>query len=142
MVYVCGCGQVATNSYHLAVIKKVVCPVCASNLSLFSELPMSFWVKHQSFIDLSEDFLSVKRKQILDAIKINQPCSDRDLAVYLGWDRCMVTGRRFELANCSIPFIVPMGDKIDDTTKKRVTLWTINKYLDDVERIVERKVMV
>lgn len=139
MVYECDCGQTGTLNFYLAVIKKLCCPLCCSELKIKNEFSLSFWVKHQSFKDLDEDFLHPKRKAVLDAIKICQPCSDRDLSVFLNQPINRITPRRNELANCSIPFIVAIDKKLDSETKRFVTLWGVNKDLNDVERFLEVK---
>lgn len=143
MIWECSCGQSATKVYELAL--KFVCPLCAGRLEVKEELSLAFWNKHDSFKDLSEDFLVGKRRNILNAIRDIQPCSDRDISIYLGIPINQVTGRRNELANCSIPFIIPFGDKVDGDTKKRVTTWipnvqVMNNNIVDVEREIEAKV--
>jgi hypothetical protein len=104
-----------------------------------SELPLSFWAKHQSFIDLDEEYLNPKRKAVLNAIKDIQPCSDRMVSIYLNTPINRVTARRNELSACSIPFVIAMDKALDRNTNRMVTLWVINKVLD-VEREIEAKV--
>lgn len=137
MIWVCGCGLVATKVYELAL--RFNCPVCASKLEVKEDLPLSFWNKHSSFIDLDEDFLNPKRKAILTAIKTISPCSDRMISVYLNEPINRVTARRNELSNCSIPFIVPFDKVFDKDTNRFVTHWVVNKNLVDVERLLEVK---
>ena len=137
MIWVCDCGQSATRVYELAL--KFSCPLCACKLSVYEELPISFWQKHQSFIDLSEDYLNVKRKRILDAIKVISPCSDRMISLYLNEPINRVTARRNELSSCSIPFVIPIDKVLDKDTNRMVTAWVVNKQLADVERYLEVK---
>ena len=141
MIWECLCGQSKTERYFF-VKKGYRCHVCNGLLVPKEQVSLSFFLKHESFKDLSEDFLVGKRRSILQAIKDIQPCSDRDISLYLNLPINQVTGRRFELANCGIPFIVSFGDKIDVDTKKRVTLWKVNSNLEkcfDVEREIEVK---
>ena len=67
--------------------------------------------------------IDTKRKQVLDAILKLQPCTDKEIANYLGWEINRVTGRRNELAESGI---------IHDAGKKKqndrnVIVWKISK---------------
>ena len=137
MVWVCDCGLFATNKFELA--NKTLCQMCGSNLKALNDLPLSFWSKHASFIDLDEDYLNPKRKAILTAIRTIQPCSDRMISVYLGEPINRVTARRNELSSCSIPFVIALDKVLDKDTNRLVTFWVINKVFD-VERELEAKV--
>ena len=139
MIWECVCGLSGTSKYFF-VKNNYSCPICNSVLMPKEGFSLSFWAKHESFKDLSEDFLNPKRKVVLDAIKIKQLCSDRDVSVFLGIPINQVTGRRFVLANCGIPLVVPFSKVFDDVTKRWVTAWVVNKGFD-VERTLERGVL-
>ena len=134
MVWVCDCGLFATNKFELS--QKTLCQVCGSALKVMSELPLSFWSKHASFLDLDEDYLNPKRKAVLNAIKDIQPCSDRMISIYLNQPINRITARRNELSACSIPFVIAIDKQLDKDTNRQVTLWIINKVLD-VDRELE-----
>lgn len=121
--FVCDCGFFATTKVDLANAR--LCVVCGSSLKEYSMLPLSFFTKHKSFVELDEDALVGRRKQVLEAIKILQPCTDRDIKKFTGLEINQVTPRRFELANASFPLIKPFGSRIDETSKKEVTLWVV-----------------
>lgn len=124
--FVCGCGLSATTKQVVA--DKRLCVECGGSLQFFSDLPLSFWSKHKVFKELDEDGLSGKRKLVFEAIKVLQPCSDADVAKYLGWGINRVTPRRGELYNdFALPFIKPFGTKTVHYEDRdvEVTLWGV-----------------
>lgn len=135
MVWVCDCGLTATNKFEV-FNKLKLCGLCGGSMKVSYTLPLSFYTKHASFIDLDEDYLNPKRKAVLNAIRTIQPCSDRMISVYLNQPINRVTARRNELSSCSIPFVIAMDKVLDKDTNRLVTYWVINKIVD-VEREIE-----
>jgi hypothetical protein len=98
--------------------------------------------RRMRFVDLDEGFLNPREKQVLDAIKVCQPCSNKDIKAYLNFsDVCMVTGRTNALRyDFNIPFIIPFSREKEQGQPIR---WIINPQLNksfDVEREIEAKV--
>lgn len=121
--FVCGCGFSAKS--WIEPDKHVFCKVCLGELLECEQLPLSFYNRRKSFLEISEDDLFQQEKLVLEAIKILKMASDRDIAEYLGIERSSVNGRRNRLMNASIPFIKEVGSKVDEKTKKTVTLWGV-----------------
>lgn len=128
--FVCDCGANATRFKDVASVR--LCIVCGSSFKECDSLPLSFFNRRKSFFELSSEDLCVQESKVLDAIKVLQPCSDREVACYLNIERSSVNGRRNRLMNASIPFIIEMGSKIDVKTNKTVTLWGINNGKEKV----------
>ena len=148
MVWVCDCGRSGTKSYHVAVT--LCCPLCNSGFRAREDFNLGFYFddngkkRRVKFVDLDEEFLNPREKQVLDAIRVCQPCSNKEVKAYLGFpDVCMVTGRTNALRyDFNIPFIIPFSREREQGNPIK---WIINPLLNksfDVERELEKKVMV
>lgn len=75
--------------------------------------------------------LGDKEMKVLQCIKKIQPCSDKMIANYLGWEINRVTGRRNSLAHYGTVIIYKKDiDKI--APYKRVIYWKIPEWIHGV----------
>jgi len=83
----------------------------------------------ESFYHILED-LGKRQIQVLEGFREIQPCSNLMLSKHLGLPINSITGRCKELRNCGIVML----DKTDicEFTKRRVSLWRIKKWLQEV----------
>lgn len=148
MVWVCDCGLSGTKSFHVATT--LSCPLCNSGFKPLEDFNLGFYFDESGkkrrvrFVDLDEGYLSPREKLVLEAIKICQPCSNKDIKAYLGFsDVCMVTGRTNALRyDFNIPFIIVFSREHEVGMPIR---WIINPQLNknfDVDRELEVKLCV
>lgn len=67
--------------------------------------------------------LSPKRREVLKALKSLGEATDKEIAKFLHWDRCCVTGRRGELENSG--FIESCGQR--KVQNRNHTIWRLKK---------------
>ena len=148
MFWVCGCGCSGTKSFHSAIT--LLCPLCSQGFKPVEDSCLGFYFddsgkkRRVRFVDLDEGFLNPREKQVLDAVKVCQPCSNKDIKLYGNFeDACQVTGRTNALRyDFNVPFIIPF---CRDKGVGQPIRWIINPQLNksfDVEREIEAKVMV
>lgn len=151
MIWECVCGQTGTRVYHTAMT--LLCPLCNSSFSPREDFNLGFYFDESGkkrkvkFVDLDESYLNPREKQVLDTIKIIQPCSNKDIKEYLKLedksiqDACQITGRTNALRyDFNIPFIIPFSREKEQGQPIK---WIVNPQLNkdfDVEREIEAKV--
>ena len=78
----------------------------------------------EAFIHI-QNALNHKESEVLEAIKLLQPISDRELASHLAWEIGSVNGRRNELMHKGL--IEEAYKDISPLTHKRVIYWRIKQ---------------
>ena len=142
MVWVCDCvDNPVTAKFLNDVTRDLICNKCGSKLHEKAQLSLNEFIRLKNYKELfDDDYIEVQNRKVFEAFKIKQPCSDQEVADYLGIKRSSVNGRRNDLIkDFNIPLIVPYLKGIDKDSKHTVTLWRINKVLD-VDRELELKV--
>lgn len=71
--------------------------------------------------------LGEQQQIVFDAIKLLEPCSDRDISKHTGIQVSQINGRRGELVHFG--FVVEHGRKYDTETKRNVLTWVTSNPL-------------
>lgn len=126
--FVCDCGFSATKFREVADIR--FCSKCNGQLKELENLPLTYYGNRDNkFFELEESTLKKNQRIIYYFIRDNAPCCDADIERGTGLKINVVTGRRWDLANCGIPMIKEVGRKDVKYDKKVVSvkLWGLNK---------------
>lgn len=123
--FVCACGRSVTCIVDLASSR--LCPFCGGSLLSSDGIPLPFYSMRHDFFDLTLDCLSREQKLIYYFIKSNPSCCDADIKRGTGLEINIVTGRRWDLANCGIPLIKVVGSREVKYPKRtvQVKLWSV-----------------
>jgi len=119
MFYVCDCGFSATTSIEKSTL---LCIKCNTSLTPKDNMPLTFYSHREFYFELNKEDLNINQKLIYEFIKSHPDCRDKDIEAGTKLPINIITGRRWDLANCSIPLIYVSGMRKIKYPNKEVTV--------------------
>lgn len=118
MFYVCDCGFSSTQSLEKS---NLLCIKCNTSLTPKADIPLNFYSHRDFYFELDVKDLNKNQRMIYDFIKNHPDCRDKDIEAGTGLPINIVNGRRWDLANCSLPLIYLSGKREVKVSEKRTT---------------------